>query len=794
MIQAANLGFPRIGLKRELKKATESYWKGEIDYTELRKVGAELRARHWKIQKDAGIDVIPSNDFSFYDQVLDAAAMVGAVPPRFRQAGRAGSAAHVGGAHRTASAYAVMADVAELAADEAAPVDFDTYFAMARGSDAAPAMEMTKWFDTNYHYIVPEFHADQSFRLASTKALDEFNEAKALGIHTRPVLIGPVTFLSLGKAKDPDLDPLTLLNALLPVYAEVLSSLAAAGADWVQLDEPILSLDLTDGQAAALEDAYAALSSTGVKILIATYFDRLGGNLDVVLKLPVDGLHVDLVRAPEELEGVLKAWPWERVLSLGVIDGRNIWRADLEKALAKVEKALTARGQGGVQIAPSCSLIHTPVDLDAEQKLDAELKSWLAYSRQKLLEVAALKTAVAGDKNAASQAFADSAAAVASRAVSDRINDPAVRVRAAAVAEKDLDRGASFEVRRERQRARLKLPAFPTTTIGSFPQTEAVRRARAAFKRGEIDAVAYDAFLKSATEEAVRKQKELGLDVLVHGEFERNDMVEYFGEQLQGFTFTQNGWVQSYGSRYVKPPIIFGDVSRPRPMTVAWSRYAQSLSKKPMKGMLTGPVTILQWSFARDDQPRSETCRQIALAIRDEVADLERAGIPVVQIDEPALREGLPLRRSEWDAYLAWAVDCFRLAAAGAGPDTQIHTHMCYCEFNDIMPSIAALDADVISIETSRSDMELLESFSEFKYPNEIGPGVYDIHSPRCPHTEDMTALLAKAREQLAPDQIWVNPDCGLKTRRWDEVLPALKNMVEAARHMRKAISTGSHA
>ena len=787
MIQAANLGFPRIGIKRELKKATEAYWKGEIDYAALRKVGADLRARHWQLQKDVGIDVIPSNDFSFYDQMLDAAAMVGAVPPRFRSA-RVGI--RVASTHQTASAYAVMANVAELSANDASSVDFDTYFAMARGSDAAPAMEMTKWFDTNYHYIVPEFHEGQTFRFASTKALDEFNEAKALGIHTRPVLIGPVTFLSLGKAKNPTLDPLSLLDALLPIYAEVLAALSAAGADWVQLDEPILALDLSDSQKAAFDTAYAALSTSDIKILIATYFDKLGSNLELVRTLPVDGLHVDLVRAPEQLDDVLKVWPWERLLSLGVIDGRNIWRADLDKAFRSVETAIAARGKGGVQIAPSCSLIHTPVDLDGEQKIDAELKSWLAYARQKLIEVASLKTAATTCKDAVAQAFEDSAAALASRAVSSRINDPEVKARAGAVTEKDLERGAPFKARQAQQRARLNLPSFPTTTIGSFPQTEAVRKARAAFKRGELDAPSYDAFLMTATEDAIRKQEEVGIDVLVHGEFERNDMVEYFGEQLSGFAFTQNGWVQSYGSRYVKPPIIFGDVSRPRPMTVAWSSYAQSLTKKPMKGMLTGPVTILQWSFVRDDQPRSETCKQIALAIRDEVSDLERAGIPIIQIDEPALREGLPLRQADREAYLAWAVDCFRLAAAGAGAETQIHTHMCYCEFNDIMPSIAALDADVISIETSRSDMELLESFSDFKYPNEIGPGVYDIHSPRCPHTHDMSALLGKAREHLDPDQIWVNPDCGLKTRRWEEVLPALRNMVAAAQHARAHILT----
>ncbi|WP_333794307.1 5-methyltetrahydropteroyltriglutamate--homocysteine S-methyltransferase [Hyphomicrobium sp.] len=787
MIQTANLGFPRIGLGRELKKATESYWRGEIDYAALRAVGADLRKRHWLLQKEAGIDVIPSNDFSFYDQLLDMSAMVGAVPPRFHGPG----AIHrTDATHEAASAYGAMADVAEDAAEGSArQVDFDTYFAMARGSDAAPAMEMTKWFDTNYHFIVPEFQADQEFRLASRKAIDEFKEAKALGVHTRPVLIGPVTYLTLGKAKDADLEPLSLLEKLLPVYAEILSALAMAGADWVQLDEPILATDLSNAQRAAFETAYAALSGAGINILLATYFGGLADNLALATKLPISGLHVDLVRAPAELDAVLAAWPAGRTLSLGLIDGRNIWRADLDAAFDKIETAIAARGQNGLQIAPSCSLLHTPVDLDAEQKLDAELKSWLAYSRQKLLEVVALGTAAKDGKVAARNAFAESAAAVASRTASKRIHNPAVMARAAAVTEADLNRGAPFEARRARQRARLALPPFPTTTIGSFPQTEAVRKARAAFKRGEMESAAYDAFLKRATEDAVRKQEELGIDVLVHGEFERNDMVEYFGEQLSGFAFTQHGWVQSYGSRYVKPPIIFGDVSRPHPMTVEWSRYAQSLTERPMKGMLTGPVTILQWSFVRDDQPRSETCRQIALAIRDEVVDLEKAGIPIIQIDEPALREGLPLRRAKWGAYLDWAVACFRLAASGASPDTQIHTHMCYCEFNDIMPAIAALDADVISIETSRSDMELLESFSDFKYPNEIGPGVYDIHSPRCPGTGDMSALLAKARERLSPDQIWVNPDCGLKTRKWEEVLPALENMVAAAREARAAMA-----
>jgi 5-methyltetrahydropteroyltriglutamate--homocysteine methyltransferase len=776
MTQAANLGFPRIGAKRELKKATEAYWKGAIDASALRAAGAELRARHWKLQRDAGIAVIPSNDFSFYDQMLDMTVAVGAVPPRFL------IGADAPPTHPDGSARGAM----EAAAEGQGHPELDLYFAMARGSKAAPAMEMTKWFDTNYHYIVPEFHKGQSFKLSSRKAVDEFEEAKALGIHTRPVLIGPVTYLVLGKAKDDGLDPLSLLEDLLGAYAALLAELKAAGADWVQMDEPILALDLSPSQHRALRLAYAHLAPVAPKILLASYFGGLLDNMAVAADLPVAGHHVDLVRAPTELERVLKTLPPDRVLSLGVIDGRNIWRADLAKAFALVERACAGRAAEAIQIAPSCSLIHCPVDLDAETKLDRELRSWLAFSKQKLGEIKALAMAAAQGKEAAADAFAASDAAAQARAASARIHDPAVAQRVGRICEQDLARRSPFETRRAKQRAAFALPAFPTTTIGSFPQTEEVRKARAAHKRGELADAAYAEFLRKETEKAVRIQEEIGLDVLVHGEFERNDMVEYFGEQLAGFAFTQNGWVQSYGSRYVKPPVIFGDVSRPRPMTVEWSAYAQSLTARPMKGMLTGPVTILQWSFVRDDQPRSQTCKQIALAIRDEVLDLEKAGIRLIQIDEPALREGLPLRKAEHADYLKWAVDCFRLAASGVADETQIHTHMCYCEFNDIMPSIAALDADVISIETSRSDMELLESFSDFKYPNEIGPGVYDIHSPRCPSAAEMAKLLEKARERLAPDQIWVNPDCGLKTRRWEEVKPALESMVAAAKAMRQ--------
>ncbi len=775
MTKAANLGFPRIGAKRELKQATEAYWKGAIDAPALLAAGAALRARHWQLQKEAGIDVIPSNDFSFYDQMLDMTATVGAIPPRFL------ADADAKPTHPNGSARGAM----EAAANGQGNPALDLYFAMARGSKAAPAMEMTKWFDTNYHYIVPEFYKGQTFKLSSRKAVDEFKEAKALGIHTRPVLVGPVTYLVLGKAKSEGLDPLSLLDALLPVYAELLAELKTVGADWVQMDEPILALDLTQPQRRALRLAYKNLAPHAPKIMIASYFGTYGDNLSVAADLPVQGHHVDAVRGWAEVDKVLSALPAERTLSLGVVDGRNVWRTNLWGAFEIIERAVKARGGDNLQIAPSCSLIHTPVDLDNETKLDPELKSWMAFAKQKLHEVAALAVAASKGQAAVGTAFEASDKAARAREASPRIHNPEVAARIEHVTEQDLTRRSSFQARRAKQRAAFGLPAFPTTTIGSFPQTEAVRKARAAHKRGDLSDAAYDEFLREETEKAVRIQEELDIDVLVHGEFERNDMVEYFGEQLSGFAFTQNGWVQSYGSRYVKPPVIFGDVSRPKPMTVEWSSYAQSLTKRPMKGMLTGPVTILQWSFVRDDQPRSVTCQQIALAIRDEVLDLEKAGIRLIQIDEPALREGLPLRAVEHEAYLKWAVDCFRLAAAGVADATQIHTHMCYCEFNDIMPSIAALDADVISIETSRSDMELLESFSDFKYPNEIGPGVYDIHSPRCPGAQDMTALLKKAKERLAPDQIWVNPDCGLKTRRWEEVKPALENMVAAAKAMR---------
>ncbi len=766
-LQTAALGYPRIGLKRELKKATEAFWKGQLSQDELLRVGREIRKANWQTQRAAGIDVIPSNDFSFYDQVLDTTALLGAVPTRYGWRG--------------------------------GQVDLDTYFSMARGiqekqgvkGKTISAMEMTKWFDTNYHYIVPEFHRGQSFRLSSSKIFDEFKEAKAFGIETRPVLLGPVSFLLLGKAKDEGFSTLELLDAVLPVYEEVLKQLRQLGATAIQLDEPTLVTDLDAAAKSVFRRAYERLARAvpELKIVLATYFGALGDNVELACSLPVDGLHVDLVRGAEQLAAVERALLAERLLSLGVVDGRNIWRADLTARLTVLKEALGRGARQRYQLAPSCSLLHTPLDLEQETKLDAELKSWLAFAKQKLAELSLLKRALADGEAGIAQELEENRKALAARASSRRTHNPSVKTRLAGVRPVDAQRRSSFKARQAVQREQLRLPEFPTTTIGSFPQTADVRQTRAKWKSGELSLADYEAFLKEKTQDVIRRQESLGLDVLVHGEFERNDMVEYFGEQLEGFAFTEHGWVQSYGSRYVKPPVIFGDVSRPRPMTVAWSTYAQSLTKQPVKGMLTGPITILQWSFVRDDQPRSATAQQIALAIRDEVVDLERAGIRIIQIDEPAIREGLPLRRSEWPAYLRWAVEAFRLSSSGVKDETQIHTHMCYSEFNDIIESIAAMDADVISIETSRSQMELLDAFVKFRYPNEIGPGVYDIHSPRVPLGEEIEALLKRASALLPSGHVWVNPDCGLKTRGWEETELSLRALVRAARRMRERVA-----
>ncbi len=757
MVLATNLGFPRIGANRELKKATESYWKGKTSQDELLATGKELRARHWKLQKDAGLSHIPSNDFSFYDQVLDMICTLGLVPERYNWNG--------------------------------GDVDLDTYFAMARGNDDAPAMEMTKWFDTNYHFMVPEMEAGMSPKLSSTKIFDQFEEAKALGITTRPVLIGPCTLPFLGKHKDENIDHMKLWDGIIGVYEEILQKLEKQGAEWVQIDEPMLALDLGDMPQQGFKQCYERLSKAapGIKILLTSYFEGLRENMDMVFSLPVAGVHLDLSnRAPHQYKDAIAMVPENMVLSLGLVDGRNIWKNNIHQSVEIAEFVESHIGKDNIMIAPSCSLLHTPVDLDNEDKLDPEIKNWLAFATQKLNEIALIAKGAQEGRAAIASEIETSDDIQEQRRTSKRIHNDDVKKRVASITNDMKKRKSPFAERQKVQRAALALPAFPTTSIGSFPQTQDIRKARAAFKKDEIDEATYKAAMEKEIQAVVKYQEEIGIDVFVHGEPERNDMVEYFGEQLDGFTFSKNGWVQSYGSRCVKPPIIFGDVSRPKPMTVEWSKYAQAQTDKVMKGMLTGPITILQWSFVRDDQPRSDTSRQISLAIRDEVADLEAAGIKIIQIDEAAIREGLPLRKGDWDAYLKNAVEDFRITSCCVEDTTQIHTHMCYSEFNDMISSIGDMDADVISIETSRSHMELLEAFVEYKYPNEIGPGVYDIHSPRVPDTGEMVALLETAAKVIEPGQLWVNPDCGLKTRGWAEVEPALKNMVEAAKIMRE--------
>ena len=759
------LGFPRIGAKRELKFVLEQYWRKEIDAAGLEAVGRELRARHWALQCAAGLDFVTVGDFAHYDHVANHIQLLGCEPARFGFSG--------------------------------AEPELERYFAMARGTageasgcgcaqhaDGKAALEMTKWFDTNYHYLVPEFTPESEFRLTSQRLFAEVAEARALGYPVKAALLGPLTFLWLGKEKGEGFERLALLEKLLPVYGEILVRLKAQGVEWVQVDEPILGLDLPEAWRKAFEIAYWRLASSGAKLLLATYFSPLEENLRLACQLPVAGLHVDAVRAPRELIGAADWLPGHKLLSVGIVDGRNVWRADPDAALPLLRELLHKRG-GELWLAPSCSLLHVPVSLEGEEGLDAEVKSWLAFAVEKLEELAVFRRVLDQGESAVAAELQAARSALAARRASPRVRDPRVAGRLASLTSHADRRLSPFPARQAKQRAKLRLPAFPTTTIGSFPQTAEIRATRAAFRRGEVGEAEYAHTMRAEITRAVREQEALGLDVLVHGEAERNDMVEYFGEQLAGFAFSANGWVQSYGSRCVKPPLLYGDVSRPAPMTVDWTAYAQHITDKPMKGMLTGPVTILQWSFVRDDQPRETTALQIALAIRDEVTDLERAGIGIIQIDEPAIREGLPLRRARWQAYLAWATRAFRIAAACVADETQIHTHMCYAEFNDILPEIAALDADVITIETSRSDMELLRGFGAFAYPNEIGPGVYDIHSPRVPSAEEMARLLRKAAAVIPAGNLWVNPDCGLKTRGWAETVAALGNMVKAARTAR---------
>ena len=766
-MQTHNLGYPRIGKKRELKKACEQYWSGKIIQKELLDVSRRIINENLKLQQEAGIDLIAVNDFSFYDHVLDMTLTLGAIPQRYH-------------------------DVILNKANN----ELDLYFAMARGYQKddldITAMEMTKWFDTNYHYIVPEFSKGQSFKLFSNKIINEFIGARQIGINAKPVILGPVSYLLLGKEKEEGFEKLDLIDNLLPVYLEILKSLQSHGAEYIQIDEPFLVLDLTDKAKEAYTAVYAKIQKElpNLKIILTTYFEGLEDNLPLALSLPVDTLHVDLVRKPEQLESILAAIPENLKLSLGVVDGRNIWKNDFESSLQFIRKAKEQLGEERILIAPSSSLLHVPYDLDLETKeesLPAEIKQWMAYAKQKIKEVALLRDLSSENPSAESLvAFGENKKAIENKRISTLIHDAKVQQQMDALDAVPVSRQSAFVQRKVQQQEILKLPLFPTTTIGSFPQTKEVRSWRAQFKKGEISAERYTDLLKEETKNTIQRQEKIGIDVLVHGEFERNDMVEYFGEQLKGFAFTENGWVQSYGSRCVKPPVIYGDVSRPEPLTVFWSQYAQSLTSKWVKGMLTGPVTILQWSFVRNDQSRKDTANQIALAIRDEVLDLEKAGIRIIQIDEPAIREGLPLRKKDAAAYLKWAVLAFRISASSVKDDTQIHTHMCYSEFNDIINHIADMDADVITIECSRSQMELLDAFADFEYPNDIGPGVYDIHAPRVPSKEEMVKLLEKAAKVIPSSQLWVNPDCGLKTRGWDETEKALIEMVNAAKEMQK--------
>jgi len=759
-----NLGYPRIGSQRQLKKACEQYWAGKITLGELKEVARQLKEANWQTQMDAGIDLIPCNDFSFYDQVLDTSLMLGVIPPRYTPV------------------------LSQVKSNQ----EIDLYFAMARGYQKdgldITAMEMTKWLDTNYHYIVPEFTAKQEFSLFNENIFGEYVSAKKLlGNKAKPVLVGPVSYLLQGKEKEAGFERVDLIKKLVPVYIEIINRLKQLGAEWIQLDEPCLALDLSKKEKEAFEFAYRAIANrvSGVKLLVATYFEALLDNTQLAANLPVTALHVDLVRAPEQLNDVLAAIPDALQLSIGVVDGRNVWKNDYERSLTLINKAVEKLGADRVIIAPSCSLLHSPIDIDGEIYIDPEIKNWMAFAKQKLTEVSELKQIAEGN----TELLTVNKQAIESRRTSKKVHKQAVKDRAAALTDADVKRNKTFAERQQLQRERFNLPVFPTTTIGSFPQTDDIRQLRAQLKKGDLTIEDYNKQIEQATIEAIRWQEEIDLDVLVHGEFERNDMVEYFGEQLDGFLFTKNGWVQSYGSRCVKPPVIYGDVSRPADMTVRWTKFAAAQTNRPMKGMLTGPVTILQWSFVRDDQPRDVTTNQIALAIRDEVLALEAAGIGIIQIDEAAIREGLPLRLAKRPYYLDWAVKAFHITADGVKDETQIHTHMCYSEFNNIIEHIAVMDADVITIETSRSQMELLQAFAQFKYPNEIGPGVYDIHSPRVPTTEEMTSLLVKAAELLPSQNLWVNPDCGLKTRKWPETKAALINMVAAAKQAREKLA-----
>jgi 5-methyltetrahydropteroyltriglutamate--homocysteine methyltransferase len=762
MISASNLGYPRIGSKRQLKTALENFWNGKCTEEELLHVGKELRLSAWNFQLESGIDFIPSNDFSFYDHVLDTIAMVGAVPKRFQWSGD--------------------------------KVDLTTYFLMARGtikspksngcSIEAPAMEMTKWFNTNYHFIVPELEDNQHFKLASRKCIDEFSEAQAAGVNTRPVLLGPMSFLYLAKGHQPGKD-IAQLERLIEVYRQVFSELRQAGAKWIQMDEPCLSMDLNERVRAGYRYAYEKLAEENLSVLLTTYFSYMGRNLPLALDLPVQGIHLDLINGMQDLQPALSNLPSHMLLSAGVVDGHNVWRCNLQKTINLLGNIAEEIGPDRLIVAPSCSLIHVPLDVDVEAGINPEVSSLLSFARQKVKEISVITDGLCCGLKEVDDIVRENNKLFENISARQVRHNPTVESRLGSITPRMFERETKFSQRIKLQQKLLNLPLLPTTTIGSFPQTKEIREARKRFRSGKIDSAQYVQAMKNEIANNIQLQEKIGLDVLVHGEPERTDMVEYFAEMLDGMVVTQHGWVQSYGSRYVKPPIIYGPVSRPSPVTVEWARYAQGLTIKPVKGMLTGPVTILQWSFVRDDQPREKTCTELALAIRDEVCDLESAGIKIIQIDEPAIREGLPLKRTEWDDYLRWSVNCFRLTGSGVADDTQIHTHMCYSEFGDMVQSIAEMDADVISIEAARSNMDLLETLKEIRYSNAIGPGVYDIHSPRVPSEDEIDHLLRKALTVIPVERLWVNPDCGLKTRNWEEVVPALNALVQSALRLR---------
>ncbi len=757
MVVTHNLGFPSIGKQRELKFALEKYWSRNISQEELLQTAGMLRKQFWKNQDK--LDLVPVGDFSFYDQVLDMSFLLGNIPKR---------------------------------AENLSYNDLDNYFRVARGrsyvdeSDCTciQAGEMTKWFDTNYHYIVPEFNKNTNFKLQAQRLIAQITEAQKQGVKVKPVIIGPVTYLWLGKSKD-ESNKLDLLDSLVEVYAQLFKELSKLEIKWVQVDEPILVTELESNWQVAFKDTYDTLANSQVKLLLASYFGTLQDNLGLACSLPVDGLHIDAINARNEVQAVIDNLPDDKVLSLGIVDGRNIWKTDLNVTLLWL-KEIYQQLQNRMWLAPSCSLLHVPMDLDSEQELDVDIKSWLAFAVQKLEELNILAQALNKGQASVVKQIVSNADAINARKHSPFVHNSTVQERIAQVNDELGNRQSEYKSRAKLQSKKFKLPLYPTTTIGSFPQTLEIRQARRDYKSGKLSTKKYTQAMQIEIQHCVQIQESLGLDVLVHGEPERNDMVEYFGQQLNGYAFSQFGWVRSYGSRCVKPPIIFGDISRPNSMTVDWTAYAQSLTKKLMKGMLTGPVTMLNWSFVRDDQPRSVTCLQLSFVIRDEVLDLEKSNINIIQIDEAALREGLPLRKSQWKTYLDWAIKAYRISANGVSDETQIHTHMCYSEFNDIIKAIAQMDADVITIETSRSDMELLDVFDEFDYPNEIGPGVYDIHSPNVPSVDSMVELMQKAAQRIPAKRLWVNPDCGLKTRNWHEVRLALSNMILASKQLRQ--------